>query len=120
MTSLSEKLPNLLIGLSNSQKLELLALLEEKNYRESGRKLWTYFKDEGDLRRELYKKHLEFFEAGARYKERLVMAGNRVGKTESIGGYETALHLTGQYPNWWVGRRSVSYTHLTLPTKRIV
>ena len=105
MTSLSEKLPNLLIGLSNSQKLELLALLEEKNYRESGRKLWTYFRDEGDLRRELYKKHLEFFEAGARYKERLVMAGNRVGKTESIGGYETALHLTGQYPSWWVGRR---------------
>ena len=82
MTSLSEKLPNLLIGLSNSQKLELLALLEEKNYRESGRKLWTYFKDEGDLRRELYKKHLEFFEAGAKYKERLGMAGNRVGKTE--------------------------------------
>lgn len=92
-------------GLTKEQKVLLLELLEEKHYRLSGKKLWTYFKDEGDLRRELYKKHLEFFEAGTRYKERLVMAGNRVGKTESIGGYEATLHLTGLYPNWWVGRR---------------
>jgi phage terminase large subunit-like protein len=34
-----------------------------------------------------------------------VLAGNRVGKTEGMGGYETALHLTGQYPDWWEGRR---------------
>lgn len=32
------------------------------------------------------------------------MAGNRCGKTIA-GAYETALHLTGQYPPWWVGRR---------------
>jgi phage terminase large subunit-like protein len=25
--------------------------------------------------------------------------------TEGMGGYETALHLTGQYPEWWPGRR---------------
>jgi phage terminase large subunit-like protein len=34
-----------------------------------------------------------------------MLAANRVGKTEGVGGYETALHLTGQYPEWWSGRR---------------
>ncbi len=33
------------------------------------------------------------------------MAANRVGKTEGVGGYETTLHLTGEYPPWWEGRR---------------
>lgn len=33
------------------------------------------------------------------------MAGNRIGKTEGAGGYETTLHLTGEYPDWWEGRR---------------
>lgn len=31
------------------------------------------------------------------------MAANRIGKTEGAGGYETALHLTGLYPDWWEG-----------------
>lgn len=34
-----------------------------------------------------------------------MMAANRVGKTEGVGGYELSLHLTGQYPEWWKGRR---------------
>lgn len=34
-----------------------------------------------------------------------MLAANRVGKTEGVGGYELTLHLTGQYPEWWVGRR---------------
>lgn len=33
------------------------------------------------------------------------MAANRIGKTEGAGGYETTLHLTGDYPHWWTGRR---------------
>lgn len=28
-----------------------------------------------------------------------------MGKTEGVGGYELTLHLTGQYPAWWTGRR---------------
>jgi len=52
-----------------------------------------------------YPVHMAFFEAGKHYRERLVLAGNRTGKTESIGGYETVLHLTGRYPDWWIGRR---------------
>jgi hypothetical protein len=34
-----------------------------------------------------------------------MLAANRVGKTEGVGGYELALHLTGQYPEWWPGRK---------------
>lgn len=34
-----------------------------------------------------------------------MLAANRIGKTESVGGYELTLHLTGNYPTWWEGRR---------------
>ncbi len=68
-------------------------------------KIDTYFPDKGPLRRELYKKHMEFFEAGATFTERCCLAANRIGKTESMGGYEVTCHLTGIYPVWWVGRR---------------
>lgn len=32
------------------------------------------------------------------------MAANRVGKT-IVGAYEATVHLTGDYPDWWGGRR---------------
>lgn len=69
------------------------------------RKIDTMYPETGPLRRELYPKHMEFFTAGASFRERCAMAANRVGKTEGMGGYETALHLTGRYPDWWPGRR---------------
>jgi phage terminase large subunit-like protein len=91
--------------MTRDEKLELLALLEEKERRGRGRKITTYFPDQGPLRRELYRKHLAFFEAGKTQRERAFIAANRVGKTESGGGYEFTMHLTGQYPAWWPGRR---------------
>ncbi len=33
-----------------------------------------------------------------------ILAANRIGKTVSTC-YETAMHLTGQYPAWWTGHR---------------
>lgn len=51
-----------------------------------------------------YEKQLEFHTAGAQYRERLFMAGNQLGKTWA-GGYEAAMHLTGNYPEWWQGKR---------------
>lgn len=63
-----------------------------------------FFPNEGPLRRELYVKHLEFFRLGAEHKERCFMAANRVGKT-IVGGFEVTHHLTGEYPDWWEGRR---------------
>ena len=68
-------------------------------------KILQYYPDAGALRRELYVKHLEFFSAGKTFRERLMLAANRVGKTEGVGGYELTLHLTGRYPSWWTGRR---------------
>lgn len=88
-----------------AESVALLALLKEKKRRESRRKLWTYFPDDGPLRRELYPQHLEFFRLGRTVATRCFMAANRVGKTEGGGGYELTLHLTGRYPEWWEGRR---------------
>jgi hypothetical protein len=33
-----------------------------------------------------------------------ILAANRIGKTVSTC-YETAMHLTGRYPEWWQGKR---------------
>lgn len=54
--------------------------------------------------REKYPKHMAFFRAGALYSERCFRAANRVGKTLG-GSFELAAHLTGEYPDWWEGRR---------------
>lgn len=51
-----------------------------------------------------YAKQAEFHRAGAKYRERLLRAGNQLGKTYS-GAAELAMHLTGRYPDWWDGRR---------------
>lgn len=83
---------------------ELEAMLEIARLRKSQWRMRNFFQDAGTLRRELYTRHLAFFRAGMQHRERCFMAGNRVGKT--IGGaFETTLHLTGRYPDWWEGRR---------------
>jgi len=38
------------------------------------------------------------------HRERLLMAGNQLGKTLA-GGFEAAIHATGRYPDWWRGKR---------------
>lgn len=51
-----------------------------------------------------YKKQLQFHELGKTKRERLLRAGNQNGKTFCVGS-EVAYHLTGDYPEWWPGRR---------------
>lgn len=51
-----------------------------------------------------YPKQQAFHDAGSEYRERLLMAGNQLGKT-FCGAAEVAYHLTGEYPDWWKGRR---------------
>lgn len=90
--------------LLRSLLLEALWLSQEQARRKARNKWRLYYPDVGNLRRELYPKHLEFFAAGKGHRERLFLAANRIGKTEAIGGYEMMLHLTGLYPEWWPGR----------------
>lgn len=91
--------------LTLSEELELISLLEQEERAISFNKIKTYYPDDGPLRRELYKKHIAFFAAGQKYNERLMLAANRIGKTESVGLYELVCHMTGEYPKWWPGRR---------------
>mgnify|MGYP000226995380 CR=1 FL=1 len=46
----------------------------------------------------------EFHDAGKLHRELMIMAGNRTGKT-LCAAIETTFHLTGEYPDWWDGRR---------------
>lgn len=80
---------------------DALRLAFVANFRNRSR---GYFPDRGRLRRELYPKHLEFFEAGRSRRARGLISGNQVGKS-TAGAYETSVHLTGQYPHWWNGKR---------------
>ena len=58
----------------------------------------------GPFRREKYPAHMEFFASGKWARVRGMIAANRVGKTYT-GVKEVELHLTGDYPKWWRGRR---------------
>lgn len=91
--------------MDRQDKEKLLELLLEREQILKENKILKYYPDEGPLRRELYPKHIEFFDLGAKKEERLALAANRVGKTEGMGGYEMTLHLTGDYPDWWKGKR---------------
>lgn len=90
-----------------------IPILQEIARREGQKLFYRLFPDEDMVQRDgsiiyardKYAKHLEFFEAGADFRERCFMAGNRTGKTYGGGGFEVACHLTGQYPDWWPGRR---------------
>lgn len=45
-----------------------------------------------------------FYDAGAFASQRLVMAANGVGKSQTVCA-ELAAHVTGEYPDWWTGKR---------------
>jgi Terminase large subunit, T4likevirus-type, N-terminal len=92
------------IRLSREEQLELLALQEIVVQRRRARLIDSYFPARGPLRRELYPKHLKFMAAGQDYKFRLFMAGNRTGKSLSAA-FELSCHLTGEYPDWFPGKR---------------
>jgi phage terminase large subunit-like protein len=49
-------------------------------------------------------KQRDFHALGSTKRYRLLRAGNQLGKT-TAGASEMAMHLTGIYPEWWIGRR---------------
>ena len=82
---------------------QLQELLQEYAYRQRyGGAIRKYF-NTPDTKQE-YPKHHEFFSVGKDYRQRLFRAANRVGKTTGAG-CEITYHLTGQYPEWWTGKR---------------
>ena len=70
--------------------------LEAEKIRRSTENTLQYYKP--------YPKQLEFHNAGATHRERLLMAANQIGKTLA-GGMEVAMHATGRYPDGWQGKR---------------
>ena len=78
-----------------SELRELTAALEELERRKRENALAYYTP---------YPKQREFHAAGATKRERMLSAGNQCGKTY-CGAAEMAMHLTGEYPSWWEGRR---------------
>jgi len=107
-------------ALSEAEQEELRILLEEQETFKKENKILSFYPEKGPLSRKMYPKHMVFFQVGGKHKptqycpedcdgsphlERCIMAANRIGKTEGIGAYEMALHLTGEYPSWWKGHR---------------
>jgi len=80
---------------SSAVEKQLLKVRWRNEYLENRRRLRNYAP---------YTKQAEFHAAGATVRERLLMAGNQLGKT-FCGACEAAIHLTGLYPEWWQGRR---------------
>lgn len=54
--------------------------------------------------KEFYDPQMQFFAEGTKRHQRLIRGGNQVGKSFACA-FEAALHMTGQYPKWWPGRR---------------
>ncbi|TOK48270.1 hypothetical protein CGI18_07195 [Vibrio parahaemolyticus] len=78
--------------LTNEYLAEVLAQIRhEKKYHKS-----KWFKP--------YPFQEKFYKAGNDTKRRLLMCANRVGKSFSEA-MEMSFHLTGLYPEWWVGHR---------------
>lgn len=76
------------------------ALLEKR----SKNKFYSMFPDEGPLARSGYTRHLEFVASTKVCNETLFCSANKVGKTQ-MGGFMTTAFATGDYPDWWPGRK---------------
>lgn len=89
--------------LSRESLKEMVGMLRASERILTGERYFELFPATGPLRRELYGKTMTHFAMGKLYLERMIMAGNRTGKTEN-GAFETVAHTTGVYRDWWVGR----------------
>lgn len=83
---------------------EFAALLDAEAHWQRYNRLYGMF-EPGPLGIDKYPRHRECFADGARFRTRCFMGGNGTGKTFGVGSFETALHLTGEYPPWWDGLR---------------
>lgn len=89
--------------MSASKKVATAAQKEEGKYNKLQR-LAELRKNYGMLFYAPYRKQRDFHAAGKTKRERLLMAGNKLGKTYAAG-FEVAFHATGIYPEDWNGYR---------------
>lgn len=82
-------------ALGDDQRAEMQARMAGYSRERSQNKL-AYYKP--------YAKLLEFHNASATFRERMLLGSNQSGKTYG-GAYEAAIHLSGLYPEWWEGHR---------------
>lgn len=82
---------------TKAEKLELLALLEEKQRRAQ---LYRY----RAVYAALYPWQCEFIRNTASYPQVCLIAANRIGKTYT-GTYADAIHALGDYPDGWEGHK---------------
>lgn len=87
------------MDLSRYSEQQIEALLLSLKNEERDRKKYARLEDYTP-----YPKQREFHAHGIRYRERMLAAGNQLGKTFAAAA-ETTYHLTGRYPPWWEGIR---------------
>jgi phage terminase large subunit-like protein len=78
-------------SLGKEEQAELIEALDILAADQKYNRFTNTFPDEGPYRRDLYKKQISFFKAGASFKERGFIAANRVGKCLS---YRTLIELS--------------------------
>ncbi len=87
---------------SNKELIDAAEALDALIAQHKQGQLYRMFPATGEYSQETMPKHMEFFKAGATYKERCFIGGNRVGKSV-LGATEVVYHATGLYPDWWKG-----------------
>ena len=90
--------------LSLPEKKRILELYKAQENIAKFNSIDNYFTETGPNSRDAYAKYLPFFKAGDNHKLRAIFGGNRSGKSLTTC-YELALHLSGEYPDWWEGKR---------------
>src|SRR5690606_19266974 len=94
--TISMTIHSALLSMPSAKQQELLTKLEAESSRRRRTNRLRFCRPSGKQR--------EVHDKGAEFRERLFVAANQVGKTLS-GAAEVGMHLTGQYPDWWTGRR---------------
>lgn len=104
-------------GMTKQQKLKYLRLLQKKREVQKYNQLFTWFPEKDTTfgeqirySRHKYPLHLAFMAAGAKFQNRMLIAANQVGKTNTAA-YELTCHLTGLYPDWWQGKTLTKANH---------
>lgn len=88
---------------------ELINILELTAEDVKYNKFKYWFPKSGEYARDKYPKYIKFINATSRYSQTCLSGPNRMGKTETLCFILTA-HLTGLYPDWWMGKKSYTPT----------